>query len=144
MMTWLYKMLGDNDQPLYIGVTSKMGLRMSTHASSQAWWPEVRRVVCRPFANRQTAEIHEWHAIDAEQPTHNFRGAMLSYGALAARLGVGEQQIRRWYRGGMLPPPDYEMPHKRWGVIPWWRWPTLRAAGFQIGPLGRPQAKDSG
>lgn len=142
MTTWLYKMLGDNDQPLYIGVTDKVSTRMSAHASGQAWWPEVRRIVCRPFADRQTAEIHEWHAIDAEQPVHNFRGVMLSYGELAVRLHVSEAQIREWYTAGSLPPPDYEMPHKRSGMVPWWRWATVEGIPVRRRALGRPQASD--
>ena len=70
--TALYRLFGDNDARVYIGVAKTFGVRWQRHAHSQPWWPEVRRQTIDWYPDRDSAEAAEAAAIKAERPKYNF------------------------------------------------------------------------
>lgn len=69
--TALYRLFGDGDLLLYIGISDTFGRRWNQHAQSQSWWPEVRRQSVDWYQSRPEAETAEEAAIKAEGPRHN-------------------------------------------------------------------------
>ena len=69
--TALYRLFGDDDALLYIGIAKTFGKRWHQHAQVQPWWPEVRRQAIDWFPDRPSAESAEAPAIKAERPKYN-------------------------------------------------------------------------
>ena len=69
--TALYRLFGDEDILLYIGITDKFGTRWQQHARLQPWWPEVRRQTVEWHPDRDAAEDAEEEAIRTERPRYN-------------------------------------------------------------------------
>lgn len=69
--TALYRLFGDDDVLLYIGISDTFGRRWNQHAQSQSWWPEVRRQAVDWHPTRDDAEAAEEAAIKAEKPRYN-------------------------------------------------------------------------
>jgi len=70
--TALYRVWGDADLLLYIGVSNDFGRRWREHAERQPWWGEMRRLtVDEWFDSRPEAEEAEEAAIKAECPKYN-------------------------------------------------------------------------
>jgi hypothetical protein len=69
--TALYRLFGDEDVLLYIGIAEIFGRRWHQHAQSQPWWGEVRRQAIDWHATREEAEAAETAAIKAEKPKYN-------------------------------------------------------------------------
>jgi predicted GIY-YIG superfamily endonuclease len=69
--TALYRLFGDGDSRVYIGIAKNFGKRWQEHARSQPWWPEVRRQTIDWYPDRDTAEAAEEAAIKAEHPKYN-------------------------------------------------------------------------
>lgn len=75
--TALYRIYGDADLLLYIGISKDFGRRWKQHAKKQPWWNERRRMtVDRWFDFRSEAEAAEQAAIQAEHPKYNKRHAV--------------------------------------------------------------------
>lgn len=69
--TALYRLFGEGDSRVYIGVAKSFGKRWQQHAHSQPWWPEVRRQTIDWYPDRDSAEAAEAAAIKAEHPKYN-------------------------------------------------------------------------
>lgn len=70
--TALYRIWGDGDQLLYIGISNNFGTRWKTHAKQQPWWDEMRRLSADAwYDDRDEAEAIEAAAIKAERPKYN-------------------------------------------------------------------------
>lgn len=69
--TALYRLFGENDALLYIGISDTFGRRWHEHAHSQPWWPEVRRQSIDWHPSREDAEREEALAVKAERPRFN-------------------------------------------------------------------------
>jgi predicted GIY-YIG superfamily endonuclease len=69
--TALYRVYGDGDLLLYIGISNNFGHRWQQHASVQPWWGEKRRLTVEWLASRPEAEEAEPAAIKAEKPKYN-------------------------------------------------------------------------
>jgi excisionase family DNA binding protein len=120
--TALYRLFGDDDALLYIGVAKTFGVRWHQHEQSQPWWPEVRRQTIDWHPDREDAEDAERAAIKAERPKYNVvhNGApvkirpgpsydywadkplLCSYQRAAERLGVSVSELRRLVADGDL------------------------------------------
>lgn len=69
--TALYRLFGDGDVLLYIGISKTFGRRWHQHSRSQPWWPQVRRQSIDWYPGRDEALAAEADAIRAEYPRHN-------------------------------------------------------------------------
>lgn len=69
--TALYRLFGEDDALLYVGVAKTFGPRWHQHAHSQPWWHEVRRQSVDWYPSREEAETAERAAIKAERPKYN-------------------------------------------------------------------------
>jgi hypothetical protein len=74
--TALYRVFGEADLLLYIGISKDFGARWKQHARRQPWWPEKRRMTTQWFGSRPEAEEAETAAIKAEGPKYNFTHAV--------------------------------------------------------------------
>jgi len=69
--TALYRILGDADLLLYIGISKNFGRRWSEEAKAFQWWDEHRRMTIEWYDSRPDAKAAERDAIRAEHPKHN-------------------------------------------------------------------------
>lgn len=70
--TALYRIWGDEDLLLYIGISKDFGDRWKKHAKTQPWWDEMRRLTADEwFESRPEAENAEAAAIRVERPRYN-------------------------------------------------------------------------
>lgn len=70
--TAMYRIRGEADALLYIGVSDDFGRRWKQHAKKQPWWHEMRSLsVDCWYESRPEAEAAEAAAIKAEQPKYN-------------------------------------------------------------------------
>lgn len=70
--TALYRIWGEADLLLYIGISDRFGARWREHAKKQPWWPEMRRLsVDQWFGKRADAKAAEEAAIRLEGPKYN-------------------------------------------------------------------------
>ena len=75
--TALYRVYGEADLLLYIGISNDFGRRWKQHAKRQPWWAEMRRLaVDEWFDSRPEAEEAETAAIKAEKPKYNKQHAV--------------------------------------------------------------------
>lgn len=68
---FLYRLYGETDTLLYIGITENLGTRMDHHASTKAWWRSVARLTVDMLPDREAAEAAEGAAIRSENPRYN-------------------------------------------------------------------------
>ena len=96
--TALYRIWGNADLLLYIGVSNSFGRRWAEHAKTQPWWDEKRRLTVDGwFDSREDAEAAEAAAIRVEGPKYNKRhngqqepeSAAESRGGATITLGPG-------------------------------------------------------
>lgn len=74
--TALYRIWGDADVLLYIGISKRFGARWKEHARDQPWWDEMRRISADEWHDsREEAKAAETAAIKAEQPRFNIAEA---------------------------------------------------------------------
>lgn len=69
--TALYRIRGEADLLLYIGISNGLAIRWNGHQSVQPWWDEVRLITVEWYETRTEAEDAEKAAILAEQPKYN-------------------------------------------------------------------------
>jgi predicted GIY-YIG superfamily endonuclease len=75
--TALYRIWGDEDLLLYIGISDYFGRRWREHAKAQPWWDEMRRLTADEwYDRREDAEEAEAAAIKAEGPKYNKKHAV--------------------------------------------------------------------
>ena len=65
----------------------------------------------------------------APDTTHQDTGGLVTPAALADKLGISTETVRRWRKSGTLPAPDIQ---PRGSRKVWWRRSTLSAAGIAI------------
>lgn len=70
-LQFVYRLYGQHDQLLYIGVSGNLKKRMQQHRRDKKWWSEVTRTVSQCFDSREEAELAEAEAIASERPLHN-------------------------------------------------------------------------
>lgn len=69
--TALYRIRGEADELLYIGITNNVPFRWNGHQAVQPWWDELRSLTVKWYETRTEAEAAEKAAIPAEQPKYN-------------------------------------------------------------------------
>lgn len=69
--TALYRIRGEEDVLLYIGITNGVPFRWNSHQTVQPWWDELRSLTVEWHGTRAEAEEAEKAAIGAEQPKYN-------------------------------------------------------------------------
>jgi len=67
----LYRVFGEADSLLYIGISKHFGVRWQQHAQKQPWWNERRRMTVDFYDDREEALDAEALAIFTEQPKYN-------------------------------------------------------------------------
>jgi predicted GIY-YIG superfamily endonuclease len=67
----LYRIRGEDDELIYIGITNSISVRWNGHQAVQPWWDEVRSLTVEWYDTRVEAERAEKAAILAEQPKYN-------------------------------------------------------------------------
>jgi hypothetical protein len=67
----LYRIRGEDDVLIYIGITNSISVRWNGHQAVQPWWDEVRSLTVEWYDTRAEAERAEKAAILAEQPKYN-------------------------------------------------------------------------
>ena len=69
--TALYRIRGEGDALLYIGITCNLAMRWNGHQRKQPWWDELRSLTVDWYDSRDEAEAAEEAAIKAERPKYN-------------------------------------------------------------------------
>lgn len=67
----VYRCYDAHGHLLYVGVTGSIPRRLTSHAASSHWWPQVSRVTEEQYATREEGLRAEAHAIRTEVPRHN-------------------------------------------------------------------------
>lgn len=138
--TALYRIWGENDLLLYIGISKDFGGRWKQHARIQPWWGEMQRLAVDGWYDyRVEAEVAEELAIKAERPKYNkthaaepaekFKGRLASNEVITAtRERIAE---RRAESSGQTVWESDKFP--QWGSWPdgaWWHtWWLLGRGG---------------
>jgi predicted GIY-YIG superfamily endonuclease len=68
---WLYRIYGTGNELLYIGITSKLPVRLSRHARDAHWSLEIRDIRAEWYPDLPSADAAETAAIRAEKPLWN-------------------------------------------------------------------------
>lgn len=69
--TALYRIRGEDNSLLYIGITNCIPVRWNHHTLFQPWWDELRSLTVDWYDTRQEAEAAEIAAVQAEHPKYN-------------------------------------------------------------------------
>ncbi|MEU2834582.1 helix-turn-helix domain-containing protein [Streptomyces lavendulae] len=72
--TALYRLYGDSDRLLYVGIAFVPRQRWKTHARQKPWWDKVMLREIEWFPSRGEAEAAETRAIETEHPQYNVLG----------------------------------------------------------------------
>lgn len=70
----VYRLFGEADRLLYVGVGSVPSDRVACHRRLKSWWPEVTRCNVEWFADYKDACVAEDAAIKTEFPRYNHDG----------------------------------------------------------------------
>jgi hypothetical protein len=102
--TALYRVWGDADLLLYIGVSDRFGTRWKEHAKQQPWWGEMRRLSVDSWhESRDEAEAAEQAAIKAEFPKYNVVHAISAGGRQDPPLSTEQSGVIRETAHSVLP-----------------------------------------
>lgn len=115
--TALYRVFGDADLLLYIGISNSYMRRWYQHSLDKDWWTEARRATLEWFPDERTALAAEKAAIKAEHPKYNraHSEAYVTARRLAARKALPAPEPE--------PEPELEAP------------PPVIAAEAPVGPF---------
>lgn len=95
-LTTVYQLLSQDEELLYVGITSNLEARMRTHRR-RPWWDEVAEMVVRTYPTRTAALAVEEHLITTHWPLHNKLPGSLSdhntHGVPAARATAPERRV---------------------------------------------------
>ena len=69
--TVVYRLYDKANELLYVGISSRFGVRWLEHAGSKPWWPEVDHVTLQLYDTREEALSIETDAIERERPLYN-------------------------------------------------------------------------
>lgn len=67
----LYRLYGDKDRLLYVGISMQVAARISAHKSGQPWFHLVRAITVEHHPDRETVMTAEKKAIRRERPRYN-------------------------------------------------------------------------
>lgn len=84
--TALYRIFGEGDLLLYVGISGSPERRWVRHSETQPWWPEVRSMKFAWHESREDALIAEKQAIREEKPRYNVQLRSASDATRLARL----------------------------------------------------------
>lgn len=119
-MDVVYRLFNADDRLLYVGVTNKIGYRLTQHSRDKAWWQDVQRITVERHADRHSALLAETEAIRTERPMHNIANGGTRYpikwtttvpeaerdwmtaAEFAAMFRVSEIYVQRLVRNGTL------------------------------------------
>lgn len=68
---FLYRLYGDHDVLLYVGISVSALGRLGEHLTEKSWAVDVRRTTIEAYDDRAAAAAAEVAAIKAERPLHN-------------------------------------------------------------------------
>jgi hypothetical protein len=68
---FVYEFYDRDARLLYVGCTSSIGQRLSSHRSERPWWPEVVRVEATLYPDQRAGLDAERDLIERSQPIHN-------------------------------------------------------------------------
>lgn len=71
MKTALYRIWGNDDQLLYVGISKSALGRLGQHLTEKSWAADIANVTIETFATRELAAAAEVAAIKTEHPVHN-------------------------------------------------------------------------
>jgi predicted GIY-YIG superfamily endonuclease len=77
--TLLYRLYGESDRLLYVGITCNLATRLTRHRQSKLWWGDVVRHTAEEFSGRKEAERAEMIAIQDERPAYNVIHSLAKY-----------------------------------------------------------------
>lgn len=109
---YVYRLYDANDRLLYVGCTSQLQHRMTSHARLQAWWPDVARLESEGPYSRAEGLRREQNAIWYGRPLYNVQhnrrplsesAPYSEVAAVAERTGIPATHIRRAMAEGHLP-----------------------------------------
>lgn len=69
--TALYRQFNCDGALLYVGVANDPAARLQQHMRTSGWGSQIASVAIEWHADRDTAEMAEWAAIQSEDPMHN-------------------------------------------------------------------------
>lgn len=69
--TWVYICYGDNDEVIYVGVSSQPKARLKEHKAKSTWFPLCRNTDMLSFDDRHSALLMEKELIRKEKPRFN-------------------------------------------------------------------------
>lgn len=69
--TYLYRQYDKAGQLLYIGISCSFMARITKHAFSSSWFPDVNNINIEKFESRELAALAERTAIKKEKPMYN-------------------------------------------------------------------------
>jgi hypothetical protein len=67
----VYVFYGWEDDPIYVGVTSRSHSRLHEHAVDKVWWPDVERAKFEHWPTIGTARVRESQLIRFYEPERN-------------------------------------------------------------------------
>lgn len=67
----VYRLYGAERNPLYVGCTKDLEVRLATHAQQRQWWPDVAGVETEVFESWEDARVAELATIRKLVPRHN-------------------------------------------------------------------------
>lgn len=79
-MQTLYRLFNEQDQLLYVGISSKWYERFHQHEKTQPWWLSVAKITLENFETRDEVVEAEKLAIRLEKPLHNKQYSMTHEG----------------------------------------------------------------
>jgi len=71
MKTALYRIWGNDDQLLYVGISKSALSRLGQHLTEKSWAADIVNVTIETYSTRELAAAAEVAAIKTEKPLHN-------------------------------------------------------------------------
>lgn len=68
---YVYTLIADDGEVLYVGCTNHIARRLTNHASGREWFPEVARIEVDRYPDEASGLAAERAAIKSLNPTHN-------------------------------------------------------------------------
>lgn len=91
----VYRVYDEDDELLYVGMSSRVYYRLRSHESTQWWWGLAATVSIRRYSDRQAARSAEIWAIRTERPVFNIAGKHRTDWRKAQLLACDHESLRR-------------------------------------------------
>ncbi|MFB7574641.1 hypothetical protein [Streptomyces sp. NPDC056165] len=99
----VYRFYAQDGQPLYIGVSSCLALRLADHRLQAPWWSLAEYIAVSCYGSYQAAAVAEVAAIKAERPIFNRQG-LKARKRMELRFSEGAEHIAAEFH--RIAPPD--------------------------------------